>query len=258
MPVVSFVESTVVDNVAATFNGDWAYTAGADALAASGINVELLNSPTLIDHWSTVDAGGSEDVILTAYLDAAETEIFFILTMKEDGTYTFDLVTPNPSTTVTETLNLTGSVGGNSSELYAEQIADAKGFLDPATDIKFTSHLGWAGLGDAENLGTVDTVNTNNNGIGAGSGAGGLRVTGTESLTLTFLEGDVDTDGDTHPTTPQGVDSVDITFDVVKGDGTVNLYIITYDINGVAIHQYSTDVADAGVITVTNPGGEDR
>jgi len=252
IPTVSYVESTVVDNVATTFIGDWIYTAGADNLAVSGINVSLLNNPDLIDHWSTVDAGS--DTVLTAYLDAGETEIFFILTMKADGTYSFELVNPNPSTTVTETVSLLGSVGGNSAALYAEQIADAKGNPDPVTDIKFTSHLGWT---NGSNLGSVTTVNTNNNGIGAGSGAGGLRVTGTESLTLAFLVGDADTDGGTHPTDPKGVESVKLTFDVTKGDGTVNLHIITYDINGVVINQFDSSVADGGTVSISNPGGED-
>ncbi|MCX4187349.1 type I secretion C-terminal target domain-containing protein, partial [Methylophaga sp. OBS4] len=248
-PIISHVESTVVDNTASTFNGVWNYLAGADGLADSGINPSLISNPDLIDHWSTTDISGG--VELTAYLDAGETEVFFILTMKEDGTYTFELVTPNPSTTITETVSLSGSVGGNSAELYAEQIADAKGNPDPVTDIKFTSHLGWT---SGANLGTPDTVNTNNNGIGAGSGAGGLRVTGTESLTLEFLVGDADTDGDTHPTTAQGVDEVKLTFDVTKGDGTTDLHIITYDEFGSVLDEYDTAVANGGIITVTNTG----
>ncbi len=230
-PVINSIQNMAVANVAGLHSAAWSFLVGADGFNAvddigpdinssEGINITLLNTVSLIATSSTEDlfdgSGNYLGEIYTAKL--ADGATFFTLTMKVDGTYDFNLVTPNPTQVITETLSLTGSIGGNSSSLYAEQIAAKKGTLDPKTDIKFTAHEGYV---SDTNLGANSTVNTNNNGIGAGSSAGGLRVSNGESLTLKFLVGDADLLGTTNPpdTAVQPITSIKLTFDVDANSG---------------------------------------
>ena len=222
-----------------------------------GINVSLLNTVDLVDSSSTEDLfDGSGNYIGELYTALLEDgAVFFTLQVNADGTYDFNLVTPNPTTTITEGLQLTGSVGGNSADLYAEEIAAKKGLPDPQTDIRFTAHDGYT---SGTNLGSATTVNTNNFGIGAGSSAGGLRVTNGESLTLEFLQGDADLDPDTHPTDTQAVDSVALTFDVStdnSGDETVTVTYILHLEDGSIEFFEDNEVLDGGTLTLTSTSG---
>ncbi len=236
VPKVSYVESTVVDNVVGTFLGDWIYTSGADGLAVSGINVSLLNQPALIEHWSTVDVGS--DTVLTAYLDSGNTKVFFNLTMKADGTYTFELVNPNPTSTTTETTIFNKTIGGYGSDLHLEDITVAKGLDSPNTDIKFQAYYNYQ---TDTNLGTVSGMNTSNNGLGvstSGDGGGGIAIKKGETVKMTFLQGDLDNNANTEATIPKTINSALIGFDVKTGgsgggnDNLANVRFILHLDNG--------------------------
>lgn len=224
VPVIASMNDLTINGVVGSYTQQWSYEAGADGVAQDGIKVALLNEADV----SLIKASGTEHVYVdgeyvgeryTAYLDAEQTQTFFTVMVKSDGSYVFELAATGATTTTTstETLDLKGSIGGNSAAIYAEQIADAKNGADPQTDIKFTANSGYDS--STGNLGSATTVNTNNNGIGSGSGAGGMAVTQGESLTLTFLKGDADANGATHPTESQAVDSVKVTFDVESNSG---------------------------------------
>lgn len=224
VPVIASMNDMTINGVVGSYTQQWSYEAGADGVAQDGIKVALTNEADV----SLIKASGTEHVYVdgayvgeryTAYLDADQTQTFFTVLVKADGSYVFELAATGATTTTThaETLDLKGSIGGNSATLYAEQITDAKNSADPQTDIKFTANSGYDS--STGNLGSATTVNTNNNGIGAGSGAGGMAVTQGESLTLTFLKGDADTNGATHSTQSQAVDSVKVTFDVDSNSG---------------------------------------
>jgi len=240
VPVIASMNDLTINGVVGSYTQQWSYEAGADGVAQDGIKVALLNEADV----SLIKASGTEHVYVdgqyvgeryTAYLDAEQTQTFFTVLVKSDGSYVFELAATGATTTTTstETLDLRGSIGGNSATLYAEQITDAKGAADPQTDIKFTANSGYDS--STGSLGSATTVNTNNNGIGAGSSAGGMAVTQGESLTLTFLKGDADTDGATHSTQSQAVDSVKVTFDVAShggGNVTANVTFILHLADG--------------------------
>lgn len=224
VPVIASMNDLTINGVVGSYTQQWSYEAGADGVAQDGVKVALLNEADV----SLIKASGTEHVYVdgqyvgeryTAYLDAEQTQTFFTVLVKSDGSYVFELAATGATTTTTstETLDLKGSIGGNSAAVYAEQITDAKNSADPQTDIKFTANSGYDS--STGNLGSSTTVNTNNNGIGVGSGAGGMAVTQGESLTLTFLKGDADANGATHPTESQAVDSVKVTFDVESNSG---------------------------------------
>lgn len=249
VPVIASMNDLTINGVVGSYTQQWSYEAGADGVAQDGIKVALLNEADV----SLIKASGTEHVYVdgeyvgeryTAYLDAEQTQTFFTVLVKSDGSYVFELAATGATTTTTstETLDLKGSIGGNSAAIYAEQIADAKNGADPQTDIKFTANSGYDS--STGNLGSATTVNTNNNGIGAGSGAGGMAVTQGESLTLTFLKGDAYANGATHPTESQAVDSVKVTFDVesnsVNGAG-----------NSTAAVTFILHLADGSTQTVT-------
>lgn len=249
VPVIASMNDLTINGVVGSYTQQWSYEAGADGVAQDGIKVALLNEADV----SLIKASGTEHVYVsgeyvgeryTAYLDAEQTQTFFTVMVKSDGSYVFELAATGATTTTTstETLDLKGSIGGNSAAIYAEQIADAKNGADPQTDIKFTANSGYDS--STGNLGSVTTVNTNNNGIGAGSGAGGMAVTQGESLTLTFLKGDADTNGATHTTESQAVDSVKVTFDVESNSGNGSG-------NSTAAVTFILHLADGSTQTVT-------
>ena len=261
-PAINSIQNLSVPDVVDTYTADWDFEIGADGFNAvddagpdlnspEGINISLLSVPAVIGSSSTEDifSGGVYvgELFTAKFVDGTTT--FFTLFVKADGTYEFNLVNPQSPSTTTETLNLQGSVGGNSPDLYAEEIADAKGFPDPVTDIKFTASLGYV---NDTNLGSSTSVNTNAFGIGAGTGTGGLRVTTGESLTLAFLVGDADTDGATHPTTAQLIDSIKITFDVGTdntGNDTVEVRFILHLFDSTT-EIFNVQVADGDVVNV--------
>jgi hypothetical protein len=236
-PVINSIVNLKAQDSMGQYVGNWDFTFGADGSNASsadatsdshqGINLLLTNPPSFVRASSTEDrfdgAGNYLGEMYTAYFDESKTDAFFTLFMKVDGTYVFDLLQPHPTISTTETLNLTGAVGGFGDFLYMEKIADAKHYPDPKTDIKFIAHQDYSGT----SLGTLSNVNTNDNGIGvsdAGSG-GGIHTALNESLTLIFLKGDPDAEGDTHPSdsAEQLVDSVKLTFLVANDNSPAAL-----------------------------------
>lgn len=267
-PTLSSITNLVAQNNAGNYIGNWVVAPGADGYnanvtggntnSAEGINVTLTNltSISLIKAHQTEDmfsAGVYQGEMYTAYLDVAMNQVFFTLFMKTDGTYVFNLVQPNPSVTVTEDFNVTGSIGGFGGDLYLEQITDAKDLLDPKTDVKFTAHHSFVSNTD---LGAVSGVNSSNNGLGvstSGTG-GGLAISQNESMTLQFFVGDADTLGSTHPTTTTAVDSVRIGFDVADnntGNDTATVRFILHYFDNTTAVLADQQVADNQTVTVS-------
>jgi VCBS repeat-containing protein len=265
---ITSVQNMTAQNTANSFVGNWVFEAGADGFDASsalpnvnsgeGINILLNNPPALVKASATEDKfdvnGNYLGELYTAYLDAGKTQTFFTLFMKTDGTYEFNLVTPNPTTTTSSSYDVTGSIGGLSGDLYLEQITAAKSLPDPTTDIKFTAHYGY----DGTSLGSASNVNTSNNGLGvstSGDGGGGLFVKLNESMTLTFYKGDADISGATHPTLIQGVDTVGLKFSVQtdnSGDTTADVKFVMHYADGTTgIFVYDGEISNNETVIVS-------
>ena len=241
-PSIHRVENSIThnDNALGDFTGRWSYASGADDFGS--ISVSLTNSPSVIASTSVSYNGAGEPTLLGKYADGSD---YFSLTINKDGTYDFDIIEANPTTVIMDTSSLGGSIGGNKPALYLEEILVKQGGLTSLnTDIKFTSHEGFVSI---TNLGKAGTVNTNANAIGA-SGTGNmssLPVANSESLTLTFLQYDGDANGNTHPTTPNYVESVELGFASNNGSA-INPQNVTF------IVHYSDSAFDAIIDNVVN------
>ncbi|MCL2907700.1 type I secretion C-terminal target domain-containing protein, partial [Shewanella fodinae] len=193
------VDSFSVPNAAQEHIGNWTVVSGADDFSSEsqlinsdqGININLLTSlgsNVSLSREDIYDGSVYMGEKLTAsYDNNGSSETFFTLYMKADGTYSFDLVTPNP--VITESVAFDQKIdGGNGIVLWA---SDFLSTID--TDIKFTS--------------TSGSVNSSTQGIGIGSN----WLDSGESLTATFY--------DAGQVVHQAVDQVSLSFDS-QGNGS--------------------------------------
>ncbi len=224
------VANFTVDNEAGTTSGSWTLNSGADGLGTdasdleTGINVNLLTSlgdNVTLTREDVYNNGVYQGERLTATYDNNGSEdTFFTLYMKADGTYTFDLETPNP--VVTESVEFNKKIdGGNSTELWA---SDFLSTID--TDIRFTST-------------SNNTVNSSTQGIGVDSN----WLDPSESLKATFF--------DEGKTDVKAVDQVSLTFDSQGNGSGTNLTIQLLSATGTVLHTLTNVIVNHdGTVTI--------
>ncbi|WP_417355691.1 type I secretion C-terminal target domain-containing protein [Gallaecimonas pentaromativorans] len=233
------MDSFSVDNQAGLYTGTWTVDSGTDGFSsdplhllnsAQGINVNLLSDLGDNADVSRVDIYNGSDYVgeqLTVQYDG---QTFFTLLMKADGTYEFNLVTPNPSSTEQVTFNQ--NIGAHRAVLWAEEIllkSSPTATLD--TDIRFTSESGF--------------INTSTVGLGVGSN----WLDPGESLTASFFNGDGDSDATSHSTVQKAVDEVSLTFKVNGSSATLSFELL--DANGNVLATVShVSVSDSGIVTI--------
>ncbi|MFI8608398.1 type I secretion C-terminal target domain-containing protein, partial [Pseudomonas sp. NPDC077649] len=219
-PLLHAVDSLIVQNVQAVYTGDWSYTAGADGLSTTnGIDAMLLTPlPSTVEERADLFASDGSYIgeMLTIKVGGQE---FFNLFVSVDGTYQFNLVTPNPSTS--ESQNLASNLPGVSDGLWLEQIVDSKivGNFDLFTDILFTTTSGSGG--------NAGVVNSSSNGIGVGN----QHIGNGDNLMLRFFDSDDDSNGSTHPTARKQLTQIDLSFAFVGGASLTNFSIQFLDQN---------------------------
>ncbi|MDF0535184.1 VWA domain-containing protein, partial [Shewanella sp. A32] len=207
------IDSFTVPNEAQEHTGSWTVVSGADDFSSDvsqlvnsdqGINISLLTSlgsNVTLSREDIYDASVYMGEKLTAtYDNNGSSETFFTLYMKADGTYSFELVTPNPA--VTESVEFNQKIGGGSSTvLWA---SDFLSNID--TDIQFTSVSG--------------TVNSSTQGIGVASN----WLDPSETLTATFY--------DAGQIVHKAVDQVSLSFDSQGNGSGTNLTVQLLDADG--------------------------
>ena len=224
-PVIEAVENLVVDNAAGVTIGTWSYDPGADGLRQqmadleSGINLSFdstgLNGTFISEREDVYQNGDYLGEKLTVKVqDGANVYTFFTLFMKVDGTYEFDLITPNP--TLSETNTFDKNIGGNFDELWTEQIFGAS--FNSSTDIRFT------GGGGA-------SVNSSTQGIGVGNNF----ISAGQSLNMAFFVADGDGNSATHPTEQKEISIANLGFFFSGGSGSAVINILVKDENGATI-----------------------
>ncbi|WP_375055367.1 retention module-containing protein [Zobellella sp. DQSA1] len=232
-PHIHSIDSLDVANVSTSFLGSWNYITGADGFflegdnIESGINLALLNDlpGIMVSREDLYDEYGNYlGERLTAYADSNSNgeqddldEVFFILTVWADGSYDFNLVTPNPM--VTEILELNKQLPGNFNELWAERIVGE----DVDTDIRFTAS---------------GSINPSQQGIGVGNN----QFNSGDTLKLEFFEGDKDGDINTSPTEKKEINKLTLTFNFRGGDTTANIMLSLLAIDGTVLHVINATV----------------
>ncbi|WP_341503022.1 retention module-containing protein [Gallaecimonas sp. GXIMD4217] len=227
------VGDTQVDNLVGLYTRNWTVDSGADDFSTdpvntvdspAGINVTLLDDlgeGTLTSREDIYDGNGNyQGEMLTVEFQTEQgTETFFTLFMKVDGTYEFNLVTPNPS--IPESSDFTDANGGNQAELWAEDILLSKNSSDPValeTDIRFTTTAG-------------STVNSSVPGIGVDNNF----LSSGQTLFVDFFDGNADGNNDglpdsgdqddaTHPDVAKEIDQASFTFQL-KGNNSPDAVI---------------------------------
>ncbi len=249
VPAIQFIESKIVDNVSTSHGGVWSFAPGADGLARIELSLTNEEDVSYIKSSSSVYDANTGTATYTAFFDEGGTQPYFTVTLNPDGTYQFEVISAVPSITIKDESSFKdGSIGGNPTAIYLEQIIAAKdpGAPPPQTDIKFTGNSNWT---SGTNLGTSTTVNSNNNGLGVGSAQ---TLDNKESITLQFLVGDGG-NTNTHPSTIRGVDHIEIDF--LEGSAgkqmpaSYSVYVITYDENGGVISQGTQSILN-GTLTI--------
>ncbi|MFA7383998.1 MAG: DUF5801 repeats-in-toxin domain-containing protein [Desulfurivibrionaceae bacterium] len=164
-PTLTSIESLTVGNVAAATEGDiTGLIFGADG-PASGGSLTLTGMPTLDGITNTLSADGT---LLTATINGANNAydstdaVFYSLQLNNNGTYTFNLVTPQPTQLIP--LNFAQVSAGGPQEIVtltagSNSITFNGLQFDPLTFAKI----------DLPNSGD-DDINPNNIGIGIGNG----------------------------------------------------------------------------------------
>ncbi|WP_116473567.1 retention module-containing protein [Zobellella maritima] len=242
--IIHEVDNLSVANAAATYPGHWDYSAGADGLLIdmndidAGINLSLLTGldGVILERQDLFNDGQYLGERLTAYVDSngdgkvsAQEPIFFTLDMHVDGSYEFNLITPNP--VMTESLSFDKRLPGNFDELWAEQILKA----ELTTDIRFSGSA---------------AINPSQQGIGVGSN---LFDKG-ETLKLEFFQGDKDANTSTHPTVKKEVDKLTLTFKFGGSTSSATMQFLLLAANGDVLYDFQQTVNEAaggfGSITI--------
>ncbi len=180
VPLITAVEDMTAVNESGVTIGNWSYSAGADGLSdvmadlESGINLSFdaasLGEAFTAEREDIYDGVDYQGELLTvSYADGTDSYTYFTLFMKVDGTYEFEMVTPNP--TGSEGVIFTSVNGGTDDELWA---SEAINNFAGETDIRFT----------ATKNGSTDDVNWSSPGIGVDNNL----FTRNEALTLEFYE----------------------------------------------------------------------
>ncbi|MGY3916058.1 type I secretion C-terminal target domain-containing protein, partial [Aeromonas australiensis] len=171
MPVITGIESLEVMNVAGiTTGGLFGVSFGADGPLATG-GLKLTGWPDLAGITETLSADGKT---LVATIDGSglPPKVFYTLTLNEDDTYSFNLVTPQP----TQTLAIGAQFGAGGP---VETIGVTAGGID----ILFDGLLFNSNVNNPQNLpgSDLDDLNPNSNGFGIKNGNldhnEGFRVT---------------------------------------------------------------------------------
>ncbi|WP_421241157.1 VWA domain-containing protein [Aeromonas enteropelogenes] len=160
MPVITGIESLEVMNEAAiTTGGLFGVSFGADGPLASG-GLKLTGWPDLSGITETLSADGKT---LVATIDGSgqPPEVFYILTLNDDNTYSFNLVTPQP----TQTFAIGSQFGAGGPVETINVTAGGIGVL-------FDGLLFNDSVNNPQNLpgGDADDLNPNNNGFGIKNG----------------------------------------------------------------------------------------
>ncbi|SFM59553.1 VWA domain-containing protein, partial [Halopseudomonas yangmingensis] len=239
-PVIQSVESLLANNVQGQTFGTWSYTPSEDGFLQeignlhSGINLgfdaDALNGNAIVLREDVYESGVYAGERLEVQIqDGSQTYTFFTLFMKADGTYVFDLVTPNPTTS--ESATFATSIGGNFDALWAEQILGSN--FAGSTDIRFS--------------GNGTTVNASTQGIGTANNF----INPGQSLNIDFFVADGDGNGATHPTEQKLVDGASLTvaFNGNSGDAVVNLLVkdvagnTLATLNGISVSNTSPSIS---------------
>ncbi|EKP0279205.1 VWA domain-containing protein [Aeromonas bestiarum] len=160
MPVITGIESLEVMNVAAiTTGGLFGVSFGADGSLASG-GLTLTGWPELTGITETLSMDGKT---LVATIDGSgqPPEVFYTLTLNEDNTYSFNLVTPQPTQTF--------SIG---SQFGAGGPVETIGVTAGGIGVLFDGLLFNGSVNSPQNLPSsdADDLNPNNNGFGIKNG----------------------------------------------------------------------------------------
>lgn len=218
IPILTSIDNLDIENVAGSHVGQInGLSFGADGPAAGG-GLTLTEWPDLTGITETLSADGK---ILTATVDGSGTppQVFYTLTLNSNGTYTFNLVTPQPTQTTAigsqfgaggPTETITVSAGGNS--------VTFDGLLfDP---VSFTP-INLPASGD-------DDLNPNNIGFGVQNG----NLEDNEGFRATLAQA---SDG--------------MSFQVIGQSGgvsTATIYWTAYDADGTTVVDSGTLVLDVG------------
>ncbi|MEL0167575.1 MAG: VWA domain-containing protein, partial [Pseudomonadaceae bacterium] len=261
VPLITAVEDMTAVNEAGETVGNWTYNAGADGLSAvmgqieSGINLSFdvaglgeAFSATREDIFQNDEYQG--ELLTVSYADGTDSYTYFTLFMKVDGTYKFDLVTPNP--TGSEGVIFTSVNGGKDTELWAsEAIPNFNG----ETDIRFT----------ATKNGATDDVNWSSPGIAVDNNLFSMG----EALTLEFYEvsdnpsasndrKEVDVATLVFSFNGSG-DDAKISVDVLDENGdviaTVNNVAVTPGSNTIVVSAEDLNIEGFYAVTVKHEGG---
>ena len=160
MPVITGIESLEVMNVATiTTGGLFGVSFGADGPLASG-GLTLTGWPDLAGITETLSMDGKT---LVATIDGSgqPPEVFYTLTLNEDNTYSFNLVTPQPTQTF--------SIG---SQFGAGGPVETIGVTAGGIGVLFDGLLFNGSVNNPQNLpgSDADNLNPNNNGFGIKNG----------------------------------------------------------------------------------------
>ncbi len=162
MPHITNAQNLALQNQVSSATGSLVFGFGGDGPAESGA-LKITGWPDLPGITETLSTDGKT---LTATIDGSgqPPKVFYTLVLNDNGTYTFDLVTPQP-TTVYEIGNQFGAGGPQ------ETIAVNAGPIAVTFDGLLFSNTG--GVNNPQNPGAAsqdDDLNPNNNGFGIKNG----------------------------------------------------------------------------------------
>ncbi|WP_421259639.1 type I secretion C-terminal target domain-containing protein [Aeromonas sp. 600774] len=160
MPVITGIESLEVMNVAAiTTGGLFGVSFGADGPLATG-GLKLTGWPDLVGITETLSADG-KTLVATIDDSGLPPKVFYTLTLNENNTYSFNLVTPQPTQTF--------AIG---SQFGAGGPVETIGVTAGGIGVLFDGLLFNGSVNNPQNLpsGDLDDLNPNNNGFGIKNG----------------------------------------------------------------------------------------
>jgi len=219
MPVITSIDSLEVMNEAAITQGQlFGVSYGADGALASG-GLTLTEWPDLVGITETLSADGKT---LVATIDGSGNppDIFYTLTLHDDNTYSFELVTPQP----TQVISIGSQFGAGGP---VETIAVSAG----ETGVLFDGLLFNGSVNNPQNLpaGDADEINPTNNGFG-------------------IKNGNLDSNEGFRVTTTTGVDGLSFNVYGVGNANTTTIQWVAYEADGVT-------VVDSGELVVSGLTG---
>ncbi|MHA6963749.1 retention module-containing protein [Zobellella denitrificans] len=142
VPTLSVMNLSIA-NIQATYQGFYQFNMGADVHGfASAFDASALVWQGMPDGYSftlDTDLSGDEQLLYKAeFFDGQQTQVFFTIAINSDGTYDFNLVTPEPISEV-DSGNLLQGVNDPSGSKYDEYIFDNSVFNEKF-DVKLTAY----------------------------------------------------------------------------------------------------------------------